>query len=413
MMLINDLEKIVLDQAKTFQQKEKGVLREIDFAKYLKTKQITVITGARRSGKSTLLRQFSENFKEYFYLNFDDERLLNFKVDDFQNLMLVFGKTGGAKAIFLDEIQNVPIWERFVRRIYEEGYKIFVTGSNANLLSSELATHLTGRYFKLELFPFSFGEFLRLRGREWQNLDSEKTSRILAAFDQYLRAGGFPEFLQSGDQEHLKRIYEDILYKDILVRYGIRDTKSFRELANFTFSNFCQEFSYNGIKNILGFKNLATVKNYIGYLAESYLIFEIYKYDYSLKKQYVSDKKIYAIDNGLRNAIAFLISPDDGRLLENLIFLELKRRNQEVYYYKGKNECDFVIKDKNKITQAIQVCFQIDQNNRKRELAGLQGAMEEFDLKEGLILTKNQEEEIGKVNEIKIRPVWKWLLDKK
>ncbi len=409
-MLSNDLEKVVRSQEKNFQQKEGGVSRDINFEKYLKTSQITVITGARRSGKSTLLRQLAENFDAYHYLNFDDERLLNFKVSDFEKLMLLFNKMNPAKVIFLDEIQNVAKWERFVRRIYEEEYKIFVTGSNANLLGSELATHLTGRYFSIELFPFSFAEFLKLKNQDWQDLYSEKISQITALFDQYLKNGGFPEFLKTQDVEYLKRTYEDILYKDILVRFNVREVKSFRELANFVFANFAKEASYNNLKKILDFKSVMSVRNYVHYLQESYLAFELFKYDFSLKKQYVSNKKIYAIDNGLRNAIAFSTSSDDGRLLENLVFLELKRRAQEIYYFKDKNECDFLVKEKNRITQAIQVCFQIDQNNRDRELTGLREAMKKFDLRKGLILTKTQEEQIGENNEIEIKPIWKWLL---
>lgn len=410
MMSIDDLEEIAKDQRKKFIQKDKGVLRDINFEKYLKTTQITVVSGARRSGKSTLLRQLAENFENFSYFNFDDERLLKFKVSDFQNLMLVFGKMGGSKAIFLDEIQNVAKWERFARRIYEEEYKIFITGSNANLLGSELATHLTGRYFQLELYPFSFKEFLAFKKIDWQDIDSQKRIEILLALDDYLKNGGFPEYIKSQDPEYLKKIYEDILYKDAIARFRIREVKSFRELSVYLFSNFAKEASYNSLKNILKFNSLATVKNHIHYLQESYLVFELFKYDFSLKKQYVSNKKIYAIDNGLRNAIAFSVSSDDGRLLENLVFLELKRRAQEIYYFKDKNECDFLVKEKNRITQAIQVCSQIDQNNRDRELTGLREAMKKFDLQKGLILTKTQEEQIGQNNEIEIKPIWKWLL---
>jgi predicted AAA+ superfamily ATPase len=410
MISINTLEEIVRDQEEKFRQRDRGIARNIDFEKYLKTAQIVVISGARRCGKSTLLRQFYDNFDSCHYLNFDDERLLDFEVGDFQNLMLAFGKISDSKIILLDEIQNIGSWERFARRIYDEGYKIFITGSNAKLLSSELATHLTGRYFGLELFPFSFNEFLNFKKIDRKILNSRKRIEILSAFDDYLQNGGFPEFLKSQDMEYLKKIYEDILYKDIIARFGIREVKSFRELANHVFSNFAQETSYNGLKNVLGFKSLVTVKNYIHYLQESYLAFEVFKYDFSLKKQYVSNKKIFVIDNGLRNSVAFGFSEDRGRLLENLIFLELKRRGKELYYYKDKKECDFLIKEKNKIIGAIQVAWQMDKNNQARELEGLWGAMEKFGLKEGMILTKDQEDENNEQGKIKIVPVWKWLL---
>ncbi len=412
MISINNLEEIARDQEEKFRQRDRGIARDIDFEKYLKTAQIVVISGARRCGKSTLLRQFYDNFGSCHYLNFDDERLLDFEVGDFQNLMLAFGKINDSKTILLDEIQNIGSWERFARRIHDEGYKIFITGSNSKLLSSELATHLTGRYFGFELFPFSFREFLNFKKIDWQVLNSRKRIEILSALDDYLQNGGFPEFLKSQDMEYLKKIYEDILYKDIIARFKIREVKSFRELANYVFSNFAQETSYNGLKNVLGFKSLTTVKNYIHYLQESYLAFEVFKYDFSLKKQYVSDKKIFVVDNGLRNSVAFGFSEDRGRLLENLIFLELKRRGKEIYYYKGRKECDFLIKEKNKITGACQVTKELSPANEKRELGGLREAMDNFGLDEGLIITEGQEEE-RKIDGKKIRVVslCKWLLE--
>lgn len=406
------IEETARDQLKIFRKKETGTLRELDFKKYLKTKQIVVVSGCRRSGKSTLLKQFSEKYKSFYYLNFDDERLVNFSVEDFQVLMLIFQKMYSAKTIFLDEIQNVPKWERFARRLFEEGYKVYLTGSNAKLLSSELATHLTGRYFKIELYPFSFEEFLKLEKINWKKIDSKKHARILACFSHYLNGGGFPEFLKTHDPEHLKRIYEDILYKDILTRFNIREVKSFRELAGFLFSNVGKEASYNGLKNTLGFKNVMSVKNYIQYMQETYLIFELFKYDWSLKKQYVSNKKIYAIDNGLRGSVAFSNSSDKGRMLENLVFLQFKRKQKEVFYFKDKKECDFIIKEKTKIIEAVQVTRTIDRNNEKRELDGLLEAMEKFNLKNGLIITESQEEERKiKGRKIKVMPAWKWLLD--
>ena len=160
MVSTENLEDILVDQLQAFNEKELGVLRDIDFDKYINTKQITIVSGIRRSGKSTLLAQFAKRIKHFYYVSFDDERLIDFQIKDFNALMLVFNKMYSAKTIFIDEVQNVEKWELFVRRLYEEGYKIFVTGSNAKLLSSELATRLTGRYFKIELFPFSFKEFL-------------------------------------------------------------------------------------------------------------------------------------------------------------------------------------------------------------------------------------------------------------
>ncbi len=407
------LEAVVSDQRKAFGKKELGVIRDVDFGKQVKTTQVTVISGIRRSGKSTLLAQFAKKYKRFYYVNFDDERLSGFKLEDFQTLMVAFHKAYEAKVVFLDELQNVAKWELFVRRLYEEGYKVFVTGSNAKLLGSELATHLTGRYFKIELYPFSFKEFLDFKKVDYRAKGTQAQSAILKQFDAYLEKGGFPEYVRFDEPEYIQRIYEDVLYKDLLTRFKIKETKNFRQLAGLLFANATKNLSYRNLQTAVGFKSLTSVKNYIGFMEESYLVFELLKYDYSLKKQYVSDKKIYIIDNGMRNAVAFSFSEDRGRLLENMMFIELKRRAQDVFYFKGKGECDFIIKQKMRIVEAIQVTARFDASNEKRELAGLLEAMEKFGLKSGVIITESQEGERKiKGKTIKIIPAWKWLLEK-
>lgn len=412
MINLSKIEEIAIEQLNNFKNKPLGVIRDINFEKYIKTKQITVISGVRRCGKSTLLAQFSKRFDKFYYFNFDDERLIDFEVNDFESLMIAFNKMYKAKVILLDEIQNIANWERFARRIYEEGYKLFITGSNAKLLSSELATHLTGRYFKIDLFPFSFKEFLAYKKINYHTKGTKIKIAILKNFDIFLQNGGFPEFSEYGDSEYLKRIYDDILYKDLIARFNIREIKAFKQLANFLFTNFTGEISYNSLKNTLGFKSATSVKDYVEFIEQSFLIFELYKYDYSLKKQYVSDKKAYVIDNGLRGNIAFSFSDDFGKLLENLVFIELKRRGNNIFYFKNKNECDFIVQEKNKITKAIQVVYDLNNINNKRETKGILEAMKMFKLKEGIILTKDHED-IFKQNNltIKVIPVWKWLID--
>lgn len=411
-MDLSILENIVLDQEKSFLKKELGLEREIGFSKYLKTNQTIVISGIRRCGKSTLLRQFAEKMKDFYYINFDDERLDSFRIEDFNNLLLIWKKRKQSKNILIDEIQNVPKWEKFVRRVHDEDYKVFVSGSNSKLLASELATHLTGRYFKIELYPFSFHEFLRFHKIEIDGKTTDGKAKILRKFDQYLNEGGMPEYLRYSNPDFLKRTYEDIIYRDIVSRFGVRDVKSFKQLSNYLFSNFTKEQSYNSLSSVLGIKSVATVKSYISFLEESYLLFELYKYDFSLKKQFVSDKKVYVIDNGIRNTIAFHFTDDKGQSLENMVFLELKRRDMEVYFFKDKKECDFIILEKNKITEALQVTTQLAEN-KEREIAGLLEAMSQFKLKTGTIITENQEDEIniGEFN-IHVVPAWKWLLGK-
>ena len=408
----NILERVVFDQLANFKAKDPGVPRDVDFDKAIKSKQIQIVTGIRRCGKSTLLKQLSEKLDSFYYLNFDDERLLKFSVEDFDSLLILWKKLYKSKTIILDEIQNVKNWERFIRRIYDEDYKIILTGSNAKLLSGDLSTHLTGRHIKLELYPFSFSEYLRFKNFDsdkWKTTD--RLAKLLKLTDEYVENGGFPEYVIFGDVDYLKRIFEDILYKDLIVRFKIREIKSFRELANFLFTNFTSEISYNSLQRALNFKSVVSVKNYISHLQESYLLHELYKYDYSLKKQIVYNKKIYSVDNGLRNQVSFRFSEDSGKLLENTVFLQLKRSGKEVYYYKNKRECDFLIKQKTKIVEAIQVTDVLSAANRERELNGLIAAMESFNLKKGLIITRNQEEKFrSQGREIRVLPIYKWLL---
>jgi uncharacterized protein len=406
------LEEIIADQAENLKRKETGVSRHVDLSRMLKTNQISVISGIRRSGKSTLLYQLMQHYSDYYFINFDDERLISFEVEDFRVLMAIFLKSSEAKAIFIDEIQNVAGWERFVRRIHDEGYKIFITGSNAKLLSSELGTHLTGRYIKIELFPFSFSEYLSYLNIDHNNPGTPIKAKILKALDHYLVHGGFPDYIKYNDPEFLTRIYEDILYRDLIVRYGIKNSDGFRKLTQYLFTNFTSELSYNKLTEILGFKSVNSVKNFMQYLQECYLLFEMYKFDFSLKKQYVSNKKVYCIDNGLRQKISLRFSPDHGKLLENMVFVELKRRGDDVYFYRTKNnlEVDFYVPA---IKQFIQVCHIIeDKTTYNREINAMQTAMKEQKNENNVILTFNEEDVIDtSFGKIRILPVWKWLLE--
>lgn len=407
------IEEVVLDQKENLKFKNLGIKRELKFDKLLSSRQIVVISGIRRSGKSTLLLQLMEKYDDYLYLNFDDERLINFTVADFQQLMLIFKKYSKSKTIFLDEIQNIEYWERFIRRIYDENYEIYLTGSNAKLLSSELATHLTGRYLKLELYPFSFKESLKYNEINYSALSSNTKANIQKEFDNYLIKGGFPEQIKYNDDEFVKRVYEDIIYKDLIVRFKVRNSKQFKRLSQYLYTNFTGELSYNSLKKALGIKSTTTVQEYVSYLEESYLIFELYKFDYSLKKQYTSNKKVYVIDNGIRSKIAFKFSDDKGKLLENLVFIELKRRGKEIYFYKTKNnrEIDFLYREENTV-HLIQVAYSLaDLKTRERELNAFVETANEIPKTKNKLLTYNTEEEIEykKIN-ITIEPVWKWLL---
>lgn len=406
------LSEILHNQKENFKIKDPGTPRQIFHKALLESPQIIVISGVRRSGKSTLLRQISEHLDGYCFLNLDDERLVSLQLSDLAEIMMIWQKDGISKHILLDEIQNIDGWERFVRRIHDEGYKVILTGSNARLLSSDLATHLTGRYTSVELFPFSFMEYLVHSKIAHASIHTTaQKAKIIHAFDDYVQGGGFPYYCTYHDKDFLSTLYENILYKDIIFRCTIREKKAFRELAQYIFSNVSGEISYLKLKNLLGFKSQTSVKNYISFMEEAYLIFQLSKYDYSLKKQYVSNKKIYVIDNGLRNAVAFSFAPDKGQLLENLVFLELKRRQQDIYYHKGKRECDFILKQGGKITTAIQVSDHISSQNEQREVQGLMEALDCYSLQEGRILTYQQEDALMLHHKkIEILPIWKWLL---
>jgi hypothetical protein len=409
----NLIKEIIIDQRALFEKRE-FVARDFP-ANFLTTKKISVISGIRRCGKSTLLRQISKNLPAFCYLNFEDERMLDFNYRDFNSMHEAFLELYGEQDAYLfDEIQNIAGWEKFVRRLFESGKKIFVTGSNAKLLSSELATTLSGRHLKFELYPFSFREFLEFHKFSIKkNQTTEEKSLLKRKLDQYMEFGGFPEIIVSGDKEELKQLYQDVLIKDLLVRFKIRETKGFRDIALYLLSNISLPVSYNGTKSLLGIKSVTSVKNYVDFFEEAYLFYSLFKFDYSVRKQIINDRKIYCVDSGIVNAVAFRFSENLGRIMENLVFVELKRRGVDMFYYKGKKECDFLVRSGMKVTEAIQVAYSLaDPKTEKRELDGLLEVMEKFKLKTGLIIASDKEEERridGKT--IKIIPLWKWLLE--
>lgn len=406
------LQQVIADQKLMVARKSRGIPRNMNIERHLKSDMISVISGVRRSGKSTLTLQLADNYPSFHFITFDDERLINFTVNDFNAMLIEMKRNADARTIVMDEIQEVPGWERFVRRLHDEGYKVIITGSNAKLLSSELATHLTGRYLKTELFPFSFVEYLNFMKIDPAIKTSDNIALILTAFDEFILHGGFPEYLKSNDQEVLKRVYDDIVYRDLIVRFGIRNVNGFKNLAQYIFTNFTSETGYLPLAKLLGFNSATSIKEYLNILSEGYLIFEVTKYDFSLKRQYTSNRKIYVIDNGLRSVVAFRTSADMGRLLENTVFLELKRRGNDVWFYKsqGNQEADFLVNPTQ--PELIQVCYDLQNpKTRQREISSLTVCMQELNLEHGIILTKNDEEVINSGNMvIDVIPVWKWLL---
>jgi len=412
------LRQVVLKQKKELSQTQHTVTREILYSilKWFKDERIIILTGVRRCGKSTLLKQIMQNTSHWCYVNFEDERLLDFKAQDFEMLNEVLTEIyESSKVYFFDEIQNVEKFETFVRRLHDEGKKIVITGSNAALLSKEFGTRLTGRYQSFEVYPFSFKEFLNFKKitidkNDFYNI--EKKVKLLKLYEEYLSIGGFPEYLKNHDKDYIRTIYENILYKDIITRYSIKREKLIKELVNILATNATSQFSYNSLKKTLGLSNAITVKEYIGYLSNSYLFFELLKFSHSLKKQLSSHRKIYLIDSAFNQVCGLNFTPNKGRNIENNVYIELKRKGKEIYYYADKKECDFILKEDTRITTAIQVCYALDNSNKEREINGLLDAMTTFKLKEGLILTYEQMEEFERDGKkIRIMPICKWMLE--
>ena len=427
----NKLKELLVEYKKIFLANRTDLVRrevQDSIDNFIKFKEVVIITGTRRGGKSSLMKLICDDLiKKYqvppsniLYLNFEDERFTEFDTGDFSQiyeLYLQINKPTGRQYFFLDEIQNVPGWERWVNRLYEnENIKIFITGSNASLLRSEISTALTGRNRVITNFPFSFREFLVFKNYRLEENDfyqTKKRALIKSFFQEYLKLGGYPEIVKINDPTLLEQYFKDTIYRDILPRYSIKKIKEIRELCLFLASNLGSIHSYNKLLSLIGVKSINTVKSYLEILEEVFLFFQINLFDYSIKRQIYNPSKIYIIDTALGNSISFKFSENIGHIYENLVFLELKRRNKEIYYWKSKKgkEVDFLIKRGLKIDGAIQVSYNLnDKKTLDREIESLLMAKDEFKIKYLTIITEDEdmEKEIGNTK-IKIIPLWKWL----
>lgn len=417
----NLLTSALKEQYESFQTRDEGVEREIlhRLKDIISSPQVTVITGLRRVGKSTLLAQIASKYlkKDYYVVNFEDERLLNFQVQDFDLLHEILISLFGEKKTFLfDEIQNIVGWERFIRRLHDQGYKLIVTGSNASILSQELGTKLTGRSLRVELFPFSFREFLafkRVRLPQLNILTARQRGQFLHLTNEYIVSGGIPDALKYPMLEIHKTLYDDVLYRDIATRYKLDNVKSLKELAFFLVSNTSSLISFNKLKDLLKLGSVNTVKSYIDYMENSWLFFIVNKYAYSVKEQQIAVKKVYCIDTGLAQSVGFSFSDNKGRLMENMVFLTLRRKNQDVYYYKTAQdyEVDFFLPKENAFIQASQ---QFDsQETQERELRALVTAGQEHKKGGTLIIVTESEKQILERNGLRIQvvPLYEWLLE--
>ncbi len=391
-------------------------------AEYLTTGLIKLITGPRRSGKSVLSLQLLKE-KNFAYLNFDDDLLLKYFNENavIQSLNEVYPDY---EYLFLDEIQNLPDWELWVNKLYRRGVNLVVTGSNARLLSREMGTSLTGRFIQIDVFPFSFLEFLHfykvsLSGETAYS--PQKTGNILSHLNNYLLNGGFPEVVLNPSiaKNYLSSLFDSIILKDIMRRFKIRQSQQLYDLSNYLLANYTSPWSYNQLKTDLGFNSVSTVQKFTGYLSEPYLFMNLTRYAAKLKGQQKSPKKSYIIDNGYIKARSFELSPNWGRLLENVVFIELLRRHfkpgLDLFYYRTCNdkEIDFVCRKGHTIVQLIQVCYDISNSRTlKREISALQEASSELGCKNLLLITWDKEEVVERnMCNIRLLPACKWLCE--
>ena len=414
----DEIKAMLLEQFEAFWQLNPGIertqLTEVERA--LALPHAVIISGLRRVGKSTLLAQLAHRLgqKQFYYVNFEDDRLISFQAEDTNDLYQVLLELYGERKTFiLDEVQNVPGWEHFVRRFMDMGFKFYITGSNASLLSRELGTRLTGRYVPLELFPFSFREFLFFRQYpvpDLSRMTTLDTARLQQALHEYLQLGGIPDPLKYPDLPLLRTLYEDVLYRDIATRYRVEEVRALKELAFYLMSHPAGHVSFNKLKDQFRLGSVNTIKNYIEYLENSWLIFTVNVYDYSVKRQQIAPKKIYPIDPGLTNAVGFSFSPNTGKLFETVAFLALRRQMKEIYYYTtpAGYEVDFYLPE---TRQLFQVTQHLDNpTTRECEVRALLDAMQALKIQEGTILAEANAEPIQESGfTIQIRSLAEWL----
>ena len=362
-----------------------------------------IVIGVRRSGKSTLCHKVLKNNNvDYAYVNFDDERLFDLKSEQLNDILqALYIVYGDFKHLFLDEIQNVEGWHLFVNRLLRQGIRLIITGSNANLLSGELSTHLTGRYVEIELFPFSFSEMLDYK----QIKKNAKTTKEVAfrrqAYFDYLKQGGFPELFQINEtqkREYLRTLFQSIIFKDIVKRFNIKYIKTLSDISNVLLNNVSREISFTKIAKVLDIKSVHTAQNYISYLEQAYLFLSIPRFSYKSISR-AGNRKTYTIDPAFVSFLPGITGANEGYLLENIVFLELCRRradnNFDIYYYNNNYEIDFILSQNGKIQELIQVSLTLaNEKTRKREITALLKGADELRCSTLKLVTQDERETI-------------------
>ncbi len=416
----DQVKTILLEQHRNFCSLDTGIQRDKleVVGNLVSAPHAVIISGLRRVGKSTLLAQLGHQLgvDQFYYVNFEDDRFIGFGASDAQDLYAALLEIFGERKIFfMDEVQNIPGWEHFVRRLMDAGIKFFITGSNASLLSQDLGTRLTGRYLSVELFPFSFSEYIRFKSYSIPDRSQMMTlekARLRQILNEYLVLGGIPDHLKYPELPILRTLYDDVLYRDIATRYRVQEISALRDLSFYLMSNIGNPISFNRLKEQFRLGSVNTIKNYIEYLEKSWLIFSVNVYDYSVKRQQIAPKKIYSIDTGLSKTIGFSFSSNTGKAFENLVYLALRRKHQNFYYFTTPLgfEVDFFIPEKRQLIQVAQNLNQIE--TRQREIRSLQDAMRSLKISTALILSGENEDPV-EMDEcrIEIRSLSEWLLD--
>jgi len=393
--------------------------------------EIIALAGPRRAGKTWYMYQLIQDLlgkgnwrrEDILFVDFEDYRLQDFTETDTEALFTAFQQVAGRAPtfVFFDEIQQLPGWSRVLRTLHNQNrYKIVVTGSNAGLLEKDIATELRGRCRNILMMPFSFREFLRFHGIPSDELTLLTPARgsMLNAFEHYLHEGGFPEVVKketiSEKRELIQNYYRTIFYRDILERYNIKAKAVLEAVMRYGLNTFSDLFSISMLEKELKRHKLPgskqTISNYLGYLQEVFFLAAHDKFSYSPRQRMMNPKKIYLVDTGF-SLLSAEFSENRGKLLKNAVAVELFRQRMECYYYKGRRECDFIIKEGIRPKVAIQVCWELTPKNESREAKGLQEAMNALRIEEGIILTNDEAKElIVDGGRIRVMPVWRWLM---
>jgi len=419
------MQKGLIKEVIAKQSQEKESLSRLEYVnrtkavkgpKWMSSSLIKVVLGPRRAGKSVFSLMLLKG-KSFLYFNFDDPALVGEKLDLYELVDELHKFYGDTKFVLFDEIQNLKGWELFANRLHRQGYNLILTGSNANLLSMELATHLTGRHLPIEILPFDFQEFLK--AKNFSKFDQKP--ELLKLLEQYMTFGGFPEVVTKNQHPrgYLDVLFDSLLFKDVVKRHKVRFSEQIDQLGSYLINNVSNQYSFRKLANILKFKSDVTLEKYLKYLEEAYIIFSLSSFSAKAGERLRSPKKIYTVDNGFVASKAVQHFSDNEKLMENLVFTEFVKRgfepNRELFYYKTRNgrEVDFAIMNGYEISKLIQVCYDVrNLDAEQREVKSLIEASDELKVDNLTVLTWDDEREVKKNGKtVKFKPLWKWLLE--